>query len=335
MLTSPGIALVGSQAPRLVTEWARAAERAGLGSVWLIEDYFQPGAFALAGAAAAVTERVAIGLGVVNPFTRHPAVLAMETGTLAGVAPGRVVLGLGSSNAGWVQAQMGIPFRAPLQAVRESVEIVRRLWAGERLTYAGRSFTLSGVQLAFAPAQDTLPILLGVKGPKALAMAGEIADGVVCSILSSPGHVRRVRASTGAPSRPFPVLAYIPTLLDADGDRARRAIRPFLARYLAFLHGQSILADAGVGAADTQPIREAVLAGLPAGHLVSDAMTEQMSIAGSPRECRAALERWAEAGLDAPVAVCPPEVSLVEQIALLGAEIGPFWRARVARPRLP
>jgi 5,10-methylenetetrahydromethanopterin reductase len=335
MLTSPGIALVGPQAPRLVTRWARAAERAGLGSVWLIEDYFQPGAFALAGAAAAATERVAIGLGVVNPFTRHPAVLAMEAGSLAGVAPGRVLLGLGSSNAGWIETQMGIPFRAPLGAVRESVEIIRRLWAGERLTYAGRSFTLRGVRLDFAPAQAALPILLGVKGPKALAMAGEIADGVVCSILSSPGHVRRVRASTGAPARPFPVLAYVPMLLDPDGDRARRAIRPFLARYLAFLHGQSILADAGIGVADTQPIREAVLAGLPAGHLVSEAVVEQVSLAGTPRECRAALERWAEAGLDAPVAVSPPEADRLEQIALIGAEIAPFWNKRVARGRLP
>jgi 5,10-methylenetetrahydromethanopterin reductase len=227
---------------------------------------------------------------------------------------------------------MGIPFTAPLQAVRESVEIIRRLWAGERLSYAGRCFTLSGIKLDFAPAQATLPILLGVKSPKALAMAGEIADGVVCSILSSPDHVRRVRATAGQPARAFPVVAYVPMFLDADGDRARRAIRPFLARYLAFLHGQSILADAGVGEAETQPIREAVLAGHPAGHLVSEAMVEQMSIAGTPRECRTALARWAEAGLNAPVAVPPPEAGMIEQITLIGSEIGPFWRERARLP---
>src|SRR5947207_1693415 len=66
---------------------ARAAERAGLGSVWIIEDYFQPGAYTLAAAAAAVTERIAVGLGVVNPYTRHPAPIAMETAALAGRAP--------------------------------------------------------------------------------------------------------------------------------------------------------------------------------------------------------------------------------------------------------
>jgi len=111
--TSPGIALMGTDAPSHITAWARAAEAAGLGSAWIIEDYFHPGAYALAAAAAAVTARLAIGLGVVNPYTRHPALLAMETAALAGIAPGRVVLGLGSSNRHWIEAQMGIPFKAP------------------------------------------------------------------------------------------------------------------------------------------------------------------------------------------------------------------------------
>ncbi|OGK96152.1 MAG: hypothetical protein A3D33_18065 [Candidatus Rokubacteria bacterium RIFCSPHIGHO2_02_FULL_73_26] len=79
---SPGVAFLGAAAPRHVAAWARAAERAGLGSVWLIEDYFYPGAFALAGAAAAVTERVTVGIGVVNPYTRHPALLAMGLAAL-------------------------------------------------------------------------------------------------------------------------------------------------------------------------------------------------------------------------------------------------------------
>src|SRR3990167_6506006 len=121
-----GSAFLGAGVPRRVAGWARAAERAGLGSIWLIEDYFYPGAFALAGAAAAVTERVVVGLGVVNPYTRHPALLAMETAALVGVAPGRVVLGLGASNRVWIEERMGIPFTPPPASVREGVEVVRR-----------------------------------------------------------------------------------------------------------------------------------------------------------------------------------------------------------------
>src|SRR5262249_2236169 len=151
-----------------------------------------PGAFTLAGAVATGTERITLGLGVVNPYTRHPAVLAMEAAALAGVAPGRGVLGLGSGNRPWIEEQMGIAFKTPPAALRESVEIVRRLLAGERLEFHGERFHLDKVQLELSP-KERVPIVLGVKGPRARAMAGEIADGVLGSILTSPAHARRLR----------------------------------------------------------------------------------------------------------------------------------------------
>lgn len=324
-----GIALLGPEVPRHAGAWARAAERAGLGSVWLIEDYFYPGAFALAGAVAAVTERTVVGVGVVNPYTRHPALLAMETAALAGLAPGRVVLGLGSSNRVWIEERMGIPFTAPLQSVRECVEIVRRLLAGERLTYRGQRFALDGVALEWAP-ERAVPIFLGVKGPKALRLAGEIAEGVHCAILASPAHVRRVRATAGAAraagTGPLTVIAYVPLAVGRDGAAARAALRPFVARYLGFLHGQSILADAGLDASRTLPFREALLGGERAGHLVTDEILDRVAVAGTPADCRRALARWAEAGLDVAVAVVPREANMLEQLALIGAELSPSWK---------
>src|SRR6266849_5549137 len=142
---SLGAVLLGEGTPGHVVERARAAERGGLDSLWFIEDYFQTGAFAVAGAAAAVTTRLGIGLGVVNPYTRHP--------------------------------------------------------AGERVSHEGAAFSLRDVALEFKPAQATLPIVLGVKGPRALALAGAVADGVVCSIMSSPAHVRRVFETASAARR--------------------------------------------------------------------------------------------------------------------------------------
>jgi 5,10-methylenetetrahydromethanopterin reductase len=328
---------MGPEAPRQVTRWAQAAEQAGLGSRWFVEDYFFPGAFSLAAAAAAVTERPAIGLGVVNPYTRHPALIAMETAALSGVAPGRVILGLGSSNRVWIEEQMGIPFTTPLEALRECVEIVRGLWRGERLSWQSRCFRLREVSLNFKPGQPELPILLGVKGPKALALAAEIADGVVCSILSSPAHVKRVRSSTAATRDlarrrgEFVVGAYVVTAVSRDGAEARQRVKPLLARYLGFLHGQSILKDAGLSEAQTLPFREALLAGKPATHLVTEELVGTFAVAGTPEECRKALSRWAEAGLDVPLAVLPPGLDVVEQLRLLGAELAPFWKETVCR----
>jgi 5,10-methylenetetrahydromethanopterin reductase len=322
---SLGLALLHRDTPAHVVAWSRAAEAAGLGSLWLIEDYFHPGAVALAGAAGAATERVAIGLGVVNPYTRHPALLAMEAAALAGIAPGRVVLGLGASNRRWIEDQMAIPFKTPLRAVRETVEIVRRLLGGERLTYGGECFTLREVLLEWAP-RGRVPVFLGVKGPRALALAAEVADGVHCSVLASPAHVRRVRATTRAAGPDFAVVAYVPVVLDADGARARAAARPLVARYLGALHGQSILADAGLDRARTQPFCDALAAGGSAADLVTDAMLDTLTLAGTPAECRSRLGAWAEAGLDALIAVVPPAADLGAQIGRLGAELAPAWR---------
>src|SRR6516165_6459362 len=323
---SLGLALMGHGVPGRTTEWARAAEQAGLGSVWIMEDYFRPGAYALAAAAAAVSERSVIGLGVVNPYTRHPALVAMETATLAAIAPGRVVLGLGSSNRHWIEHQMGIPFKTPLRGLRESVDIVRRLLDGERVTYAGELFAANDVALE-APPPMRVPIMLGVKGPRALALATEVADGVQCSILTSPAHVRRVRATARRAPDDFKITAYVPVAVADDGDRARAWMRPFVAYYLGLLHGQSILEDAGIHTARTQPFREAFVAGgAAAAELVTDDLLDAVAIAGTPTQCRAALARWAAAGLDAVVAVVPGGADLARQIDFIGGQLSPAWK---------
>jgi 5,10-methylenetetrahydromethanopterin reductase len=175
-----------------------------------------------------------------------------------------------------------------------------------------------------------VPILLGVKGPRALVLAAEIADGVHCSILASPAHVRRVRATT-ASRTDFTVVAYVPVAVADDGAQARAWMRPLLARCLGALHGQSILADAGLDARRTQPFRDALAARRPAADLVTDELMDAVAIAGTQAECRAALARWAEAGLDGMVAVVPEGADFARQIERLGRELSPVWKAMRCR----
>jgi 5,10-methylenetetrahydromethanopterin reductase len=224
---------------------------------------------------------------------------------------------------------MAIPFTTPLRGLREGVAIVRRLLAGERVTSTGECFSVRDVALETPPASP-VPIVLGVKGPRALALAADVADGVHCSILTSPAHVRRVRSATSG-ARDFAVIAYVPMAVSADGRAARARVRPLLARYLGALHGQSILADAGLEPARTQPFRDALLAGRPAADLVTDEMVESLAVAGTPDERRRALERLAEAGLDAPVAVLPAGMPVADQLAWLGDTLAPAWREIAAR----
>jgi len=326
---SLGVALAGADAPAHVAERARAAERAGIDSLWFIEDYFQTGAFALAGAAAAATTSIGLGLGVVNPYTRHPALLAMETATLASIAPGRVVLGLGTGVRHWIESQMRIAAPRALDSLRDTVAVLRRLWAGERVTHAGASFSLDDVALEFKPAQSELPIVLGVKAPRALALAGEIADGVLCSVMSSPAHVRRVRATTAAARRQAgrdgdcPIGAYIPVAVGMDAEAARRSVRPLLARYLAHLHGQMILADAGVSDAQTAAIRQARARGESGAALVTEEQIDTFALAGTPDHARQRLRDWIDTGLCTPIALLAGEADAIEQLGQIGAELGP------------
>jgi alkanesulfonate monooxygenase SsuD/methylene tetrahydromethanopterin reductase-like flavin-dependent oxidoreductase (luciferase family) len=153
---------------------------------------------------------------------------------------------------------------------------------------------------------------------------------VLCSILASPAHVRRVRATTAGAGRDFKVIAYVPIAVSADGAQARAWMRPLVAGYLGVLHGQSILADAGLGAARTQPFRDALLARREAAALVTDEVLDAVAVAGTPAQCRAALARWAKAGLDGVVAVVPEGADRADQIEQLGRELSPAWKARGA-----
>lgn len=330
----PGLGLVGSLAAQQAVAAARHAEALGFGSLWVAEDYFYPSAFPLAAAAAAVTERLVVATGVVNSYTRHPALLAMEAATVSVLAPGRFILGLGSSIRLWIEEQMGIPFVTPLATVEESVRIIRGLLAGTLREFAGRRFTVKQVELGFAPADRAMPIFLGVKGPRMLDLAGRIADGVLLSILTSPGHVRRARRQAGEARRtaglegsPFPLVAFLLVSIDGDGQRARELMRPTLARYLGSMHGQPFLCDGGVTPRETAPFFEALRAGRPAIELVSERLLDEFTISGTPAQCREALRRFAEAGLDTPAFIVPAGVEWKRQATLVGEHLVPFWKA--------
>jgi alkanesulfonate monooxygenase SsuD/methylene tetrahydromethanopterin reductase-like flavin-dependent oxidoreductase (luciferase family) len=145
-------------------------------------------------------------------------------------------------------------------------------------------------------------------------------------VLASPGHVRRVRQAAGAGRPGLTVLAYVIVAVSPDGPAARAAVKPLIARYLGALHGQSILLDAGLGPERTQPFREALTQRAPAAHLVDDELVDAVAVAGTPEHCRRRLARWAEAGLDAPIAVLPGGPDMIERLTLCAETLVDAWR---------
>ncbi|MDT4893153.1 MAG: 5,10-methylenetetrahydromethanopterin reductase [Pseudonocardiales bacterium] len=282
---------------------AVAVEQAGFDEVWLSEDYFERGAFALAGAVAASTSRVALGVGVVNPWTRHPVLTAMEFAGLDELSAGRAVLGLGASNSRWMSDQLGIAFEAPLGRLVECVEIIRAVLAGAPVSHHGAGWDVEAA-LSFSPLRTDPPIVLGVKGRRALSRAGQVADGVFLSVLSSPDYVRWARSQVARPD--CTMSSYALWSCEPDAAAARDAIRPTVAKYLGVHGDHDITRQAGIDPDLAARFRAALLAGRPAVDLVSDDLIDVLAVAGDREMCAARLHRLQEAGLETVVLLETP-----------------------------
>ena len=192
--------------PERLRGYLELAESAGLDDVWLWEDCFAEGGLTTAAAALAWTGSLRIGLGLMPAPMRNPALAAMEVATLARLFPGRFVPAAGHGVQDWMQ-QIGGRVESPVTLLREWVTAVRSLLHGQAVTISGRYVRLDGVTLAWPPAVVP-PLLVGARGRRTLALAGEHADGLVLDAGIEPGQVRQAVA-TAAARRPHEVVVYL------------------------------------------------------------------------------------------------------------------------------
>ena len=325
-----GLRLSGALDPRRCVALAAAADDARLASVWFAENPFQRGVLAAAGACAAMTKRVRIGVGVVNPYTRHPVQIAMDFAALDELSGGRVVLGVGSGIATPI-ARMGVVNDRPVTAVRETIEIVRKLVAGESVTTGGRIFSFDGARLDFRPGRR-LPIYMAAGSELALRTCGEIADGFVISNMTplrlAARMIEIVAEAAAKAGRPRPrVVQYAPCAVGADGDVARRAVKRTIGETLTLLwpagdewpkRREAVVAESGI----PRPAFVAALARLRSGEdataVLDDHFVAAFAIAGTPNECGEQAAFYRAAGVD--------ELALsfnsAEEIALFGRSGG-------------
>ena len=213
-----------------VTEFAEILEAGAVDQLWVIEDCFFTAGVSLAAAALARTERLHVGIGILPAVARNAAVTAMEIATLAEMAPGRLLAGIGHGVQDWMD-QMGARTPSPLTTLDEVITTVKRLLVGETVTFDGREVSMRDVALD-APPAEVPPVLAGVRGPKSLALAGRVADGVVLAEGAGPSYVREAIAGAGSPTD-FRVSVFTALCLIPDATTARTAMTPFLAGLLA------------------------------------------------------------------------------------------------------
>lgn len=303
--------LHGGQSPAASVELAGAADRAGFRTVWFAENPFGRGVLPAMAACAAATRRVRLGIGVFNPFNRHPTLIAMETAALDELAGGRVTLGLGAGIGSRVR-QMGLPWDRPIGAMRDALTIVRGLLAGAEVTHAGTVFSARGVRLEHPPARADLPILMAAMGDQAIALTGELADGLMVSNGCARGYTARavalMRESAARAGRPAPdaVVQYVVCALRRDGDEARRAIKPVLgAMLLGYWRSGGdtpAVRAAHVEHTGIEPDRyrtamERLAAGAAATETLDDGFVDAYTIAGTVDECLAQCAAYRAAGV--------------------------------------
>ena len=183
--------------PERLLDTARAADEAGLDELWLWEDCFWTSGLSAAAAILGATRRVRVGVGLLPVPLRNVALTAMELATLARLFPGRLVPGVGHGVLDWM-GQVGARASSPMTLLSEYTTALRELLRGQAVSTSGRYVTLEAVRLTWPP-EDVPPVLVGAIGPRTLALAGAVGDGVILTgetaLEEAPEAVRRVRAA--------------------------------------------------------------------------------------------------------------------------------------------
>jgi 5,10-methylenetetrahydromethanopterin reductase len=282
------------------------AERLGFSEVWLPESGHGRGVFTVAASVAAATRRIKIGIGIVNPFWRHPSLIAMEAAALDEASHGRVMLGLGA--ALWTLRALGEADERtarPLTAMLEAIRIVRGMLRGEP-GVDGQVFRVrQTARLDFATERRAIPVYIGAVNARMLRAAGALADGVQLGAIVSPGYVRWcwqqiVEGAAAAGRQPADIDLASNVLLSVDRDAraARDAVRRVLAYYIHRVE-PIVLSTSGADPREIERVRRAVVEdGVEAGaQLVSDAMIDVFAAAGDADHVAERLHEYLQAGL--------------------------------------
>jgi 5,10-methylenetetrahydromethanopterin reductase len=295
-------------------EYVKYAESRGFEAVWQAESRLVRDAIVPMAAYAAVTERIKVGSGVINNWTRNIGLLAATFLTLDDLAPNRVICGIG---AWWdpLARNVGIERSRPLTAMRETVEVLRRLLNMERVTFHGEFHQVDGIELDVVHGRReprNVPIMIGATGDKMMEMTGEIADGAVLNYCVPPEYndralelldqgARKVGKTLNDIDRPQLVVCSV----DYDHDKAIDTTRGLLTQYLA---QQPHIAKASGVSMDVVEQIQSIL-GWPATkeqinkakHLVPEELIHHITASGTPAEARAKVQEYRNHGSTCPI----------------------------------
>lgn len=295
-------------------EYVKYAERKGFEAVWQAESRLVRDAIVPMAAYAAVTERIKVASGVINNWTRNIGLLAATFLTLDDLAPNRIICGIG---AWWdpLAKNVGIDRKKPLTAMRETVEVMRRLLLKEKVTYHGEFVNVDGIELDVVHGRTeprNVPIYIGATGDNMIEMTGEIADGIVLNYCVPPEYnikalellekgAQKVGRALENIDRPQLIVCSV----DPDHDKAIDTTRELLTQYLA---QQPHIAKASGVAPEIVHNIQSIL-GWPATHeqiraakhLVPEELILRITASGTPDEARQKVSEYIKNGCTCPI----------------------------------
>ena len=302
-----GVQVAATTPPARLPAIASEVERLGYAELWLAEDYFESGGIAAVSAALAATESITVGLGVLSARVRHPAVTAMELATLGALYRGRFIAGLGHGVPEWT-AQMGLRPASYIRSLREATSATRRLLDGEELTEVGEYHAFDEVRLLHPPPEH-VPIYFGVRGPRSLELAGELADGTLLDWFTSPDYVRWARErvevgrSVAGRSDEHALVALLVTSIDDDDPAAARAqLRAWSSEFLVAQAGRPETLATAAG----RRLHEAVSVRSADDEVLPDELIADFMAAGTTDDVARCIDRLIEAGAERVVLVPNP-----------------------------
>lgn len=237
MMLRTGLLMLPSRPVPEMAALAALAEALGYDDVWLADERFFREVYATLSAFAQSTRRVRLGPCVTDPYSRHPALTAMAVATLDEIAGGRAVLGIGAGVSGL--AELGIDSSRSATAIREGIDLIRRLLAGETVTVKGEISFQEG-RLDFTPSRADIPIYVASQRPAGCRVAGRVADGAIMQGALAEPLVRFLRDTVhgaaleaGRDPRRIELVARLNACIHDDRRAARDAMRPTVVRSLA------------------------------------------------------------------------------------------------------
>lgn len=285
-------------------EFVQLGERLGYRCAWLPDQTFHRDPGVMLGLCAQATSEIGLGLGITSPFTRLPVQIARMAAVLDEVSGCRFRLGLGTANASSVLAPLGIRLERAVGRLRDATVIIRGLLTGETVDFEGPDDLVRGVRLDFDPPRADLPIYLGTRGPKTLALAGELADGVLAESLFNAGGMPYVmdRLAAGAqrsgrsPDEVDVVSWQLVQVVD-EPEAAIAAMKPWVA-YSITVGPPEAMRRIGMEEEVIAAVTEAMSEGDKerAARLVTDDAVRCLMIIGNPAEVRKQLEDLFAAG---------------------------------------